>query len=524
MMRPAWLVVRQGGWFLISAAVFAVLVTSNSAGYRFGVSDQAFYIPAIRRALTPGLFPRDAALVDAQSRLLAADQLMAWTAAATGLDLPALFALGYLLTVVLFAGGTWLVATALYRTRWAGVALLGALAFRHRITGTGVNTFEGYFHPRTLTFAIGLVAIGAVLRQRWLLAGALVGTGFLVHPTTALWFALWVGTAVFVSVPRLRRPALTLAAGGAGVAVWMVVSGPLAGSLTTMDAEWMAALASKDYLFPSDWSLETWAVNALAPVVLGALFLVRRRAGLVTREEAAVVAGCGALFLLFLVVLPLIEARVALAVQLQVSRVLWPVEFLATAYLVWALCEWAPRGRSARGGPEVAKNENTPDPVSSFRRPAAVAIALLIAAGVRGYHVLEVEHNRPLVSRELPDTAWLETGEWAESHTPLDAHFLMDQGHAWRYGVSFRVAGERDVLLEHVKDSAMGLYSRAVALRVLERDRAIGDFSRLTPERVVQLAERYDLDYLVADRTFPFPVAFRSGTFRVYSIGETARR
>jgi len=36
----------------------------NSAGYRYGASDQAFYIPAIVRHLEPADFPRDAPLID----------------------------------------------------------------------------------------------------------------------------------------------------------------------------------------------------------------------------------------------------------------------------------------------------------------------------------------------------------------------------------------------------------------------------------------------------------------------------
>ena len=42
------------------AVAFVLLATLNSAGYRYGASDQAFYIPAVLRHLDPALFPRDA--------------------------------------------------------------------------------------------------------------------------------------------------------------------------------------------------------------------------------------------------------------------------------------------------------------------------------------------------------------------------------------------------------------------------------------------------------------------------------
>ncbi len=43
--------------------------------------------------------------------------------------------------------------------------------------------------------------------------------------------------------------------------------------------------------------------------------------------------------------------------------------------------------------------------------------------------------------------------------------------------------GTRDVFLEEVKDSAMAIYSRDVAVRVVERTAAIGDFAALTAPR-----------------------------------------
>ena len=42
---------------------FLVLATLNSAGYRYGASDQAFYLPAMLERLDPALFPRDSDLI-----------------------------------------------------------------------------------------------------------------------------------------------------------------------------------------------------------------------------------------------------------------------------------------------------------------------------------------------------------------------------------------------------------------------------------------------------------------------------
>jgi hypothetical protein len=102
---------------------------------------------------------------------------------------------------------------------------------------------------------------------------------------------------------------------------------------------------------------------------------------------------------------------------------------------------------------------------------------------------------------------------------PRDIHVLADPGHAWKYGSSVRVSAERDVLLEEQKDTAIAMYSRDVAVRVVERIQAIGDFSSLTADRVRALAERYDLDYVVTEKPLPpLREVYRNSQFRIYDI------
>ena len=129
-------------------ASFAVLVTANSAGYRFGVSDQAFYVPAVERLIAPSLFPRDAALIDSQARLTVSDDLIARIVLATRATLPA----GLLHRLPDHTGRLcWRSISdrpRYYASVWTSAALLFALTFRHRLLETGVNSFEGYFHPR----------------------------------------------------------------------------------------------------------------------------------------------------------------------------------------------------------------------------------------------------------------------------------------------------------------------------------------------------------------------------------------
>ena len=131
--------------------------------------------------------------------------------------------------------------------------------------------------------------------------------------------------------------------------------------------------------------------------------------------------------------------------------------------------------------------------------------------------VIVVERPRGVFVPGLPVTAWTRTLSWLEAHTPASAHVLADPGHAWRHGVPVRVTGH-DVYLEDVKDTAMALYSRAVAQRVIDRTRDLGDFDALTPDKARALATRYDLDYLISTAKVDLPLVSSHGRFHVYRL------
>ena len=128
------------------------------------------------------------------------------------------------------------------------------------------------------------------------------------------------------------------------------------------------------------------------------------------------------------------------------------------------------------------------------------------------------EHaERPLFEVSIPESPWLDAMHWL-SRQPIDAHVLADPGHAFKYGVSVRVAAARDVLLEDDKDAAIAMYSRTIAERVVDRRRALADFPSMTAARARSLAERYDLNYLVTEATLPLPEVYRNSRFRIYAL------
>jgi len=478
------------------ALAFCLVAILNSGGYRYGIGDHAFYVPAVVQHLDPTLFPRDRDMLHAQDRFMLYDDATAAVARTTGLSVPVLFFIGHIIGLIALFGATVAIGRAMYRSWWTVALLAALLTLRHRITQTGANTLEAYFHPRMLAFALGAWAIAAYLRGKGLVALGLVAIAFALHPTTALWFGLWMTTALVVAERQWRIPLMALGTLAATLAIWAVTAGPLRGHLIRMDPLWTSALAGKDYVFPSDWNASFWLVNFSYLGVAAVIYFWRRRRGLAKPREGGLLAGAAALVCVFLISWPLMVARIALALQLQTSRVFWMLDLLAAMYLAWLLAE-------------------APSP-SSVRR-AIVVCFVAIAIG-RGVFVWRAEHSGdPVVRIEFPHDNWTDAMKWI-ARTPPEAHILADPGHVWKYGTSVRVSGERDVYLEEVKDLALALYSRDVAVQALQRIHDSQNFAALTPDQLRSLAARYDLDYLVVEHDVDLPLAYRNDQFRVYSL------
>ena len=65
--------------FALCLLPFILLATLNSAGYRYGASDQAFYVPSIVEHLHPEFFTRDHPVLAAQARFMISDDVFfAW--------------------------------------------------------------------------------------------------------------------------------------------------------------------------------------------------------------------------------------------------------------------------------------------------------------------------------------------------------------------------------------------------------------------------------------------------------------
>jgi hypothetical protein len=184
---------------------------------------------------------------------------------------------------------------------------------------------------------------------------------------------------------------------------------------------------------------------------------------------------------------------------LQTSRAFWPVEIVATLYLVWLLVD---RPVSAGNG---------------AWRPRAIAAVLVVVSVARAGYVGFVESpDRATFAFDLPKDDWTAALRWIRDETPSSSYVLADPGHAWKFGTAVRIGAARDVFLEETKDVAMAMYSRDAAHRVTERIVATQDFADMTAAALTALAAREGLDVFVSERALDLPVAHRAGAITVY--------
>jgi hypothetical protein len=340
------------------------------------------------------------------------------------------------------------------------------------------------------------------LRRRVAGPLALVAAAFLVHPTTGLWFIAWLTMAVAVAYPALRQYVAGAGAIAAVVGVWMLAAGPMAGQLRIMDAEWRQLLAAKNYLFPLEWPAYAWVINIGYLPLIAWLYRRRRQAGLVDDTERALVLASATLAVIFAVAVVLQSIGVSLAIQLQPARVFWMFDLLATIYAVWFLAEgWVRAGASS---------------ALAARAPQLLGVVLLSLSTARAMYGVSTG-DRPAFAFGLPDDDWGRAMAYARS-TGKASGWLADPLHAVLYGTSLRVAGERDVFVEAVKDAAIGMYDRDIAVRTARRLEAIGDFKALTAADARRLAAEYDLDFLITERRLDLPPAFESGRLNIYRL------
>lgn len=228
------------------------------------------------------------------------------------------------------------------RCVWLGLGLLFALPC---IYG-GQNIFalaEDFITPRIFAEACVIAALTAFLQRRFRLAGALTLVSLVIHPLMTM-AGVVVALLTRTTPPRVRI--WVISAGVLGATIVFASLG-MQGKLF-LDEQWRDMLhVGLAYLWVANWGMLTWApiITTLATLAVGALVLEPSHAR--SLSLAGLIAGAGGVACTYIGADVL---HIAIVLQVQTWRWLWPATFLATLMLPFILYRCWSLGVYGRAG------------------------------------------------------------------------------------------------------------------------------------------------------------------------------
>ncbi|MBD3182429.1 hypothetical protein GF312_09070, partial [Candidatus Poribacteria bacterium] len=335
------------------AILFLLLITTLGLfinGYRYGVADQAMYIPMIDRIINPYLFPGDYLFEEAS------EGYNLWIPAVAFLSrfIPKewLFFTGYIITRILLFWSIYHISMNLFESRGAAFVGILFLLVRKPVGGTATSTQEVFFTLRSNAIPIALAFLIPYFRGRFILSAILCGITFVIHPITAV-------PVVILLVLRLiydgfrRNRWLSLKAFGVFVLCVLplfiqvfFISKTNSSDLSFFsksDLQWMEIIRQRDsYIFISSWNKNVFTFLAFYSILFLIITFIqslsqKKDIKISSLWSYLIILVCGVLFLIayiFVQVYPL-----PLVVQLQLARSFFLIINMSMIYAAWMLWE-----------------------------------------------------------------------------------------------------------------------------------------------------------------------------------------
>ncbi len=390
-------------------------------GYHRGIEDMAVYLPAIKKLITPALYPYDAAFFLLYIRYTVFHSFVAALTRATHIPLDWMIFLLHLASVFLFLFGCLAVIRTCIKeevAQWAGVALVAAL-LTLPVTGTALFLVDQHLAPRTLASAFLLFATVAVLngQPRALLWVFLAG---LFHPTIT---AYGIVHLVVLAMPHISaRPAALLSG--------LPMSEP-------SNPIWREMMSHRHFQYPLEWTWYEW-LGVGGPLVF---LLTYARVG--RRNNMPVLERLCTRFVISTIIGVLAALITTSSFPTQTWERLEPMRILHLTYVVFVLISGAVLGKY----------------ILRTQWIRWIALFLPISLGMFYSQRQEFPSDRHIELPGLaPHNAWVQAFEWVRENTPQNAFFVLDPNYMNRPGQDirgFRGIAERSALADDVKDNSV---------------------------------------------------------------------
>jgi hypothetical protein len=407
----------------LGALLLLTLGTVAVNGYHPGVEDAEIYLPGVLKVLNPRLFPYNQGFFASHAHLTLYPNLIAASVRLSHLPLEFAMLLWHLLALWLFLFACWRISRLCFaspRAVWGGVALVAAL-LTIPVAGTSLYIMDQYVNTRTLSTPMILLAIVNVVEHKWWRGLAWIVLTGLIHPLMVVFGAAYMFFLVWMERHEFA-PAAALALL------------PL-GFFPPITNAYRQILNTREYFFLLHWEWYEW-LGLLGP------FPILWCYGRISRSHQLPVLKrmCSALILfelLFFAAALVISLppQFANLAELQPMRALLLVYILMFLFTGGLLAQWILADKLWRW----------------------LALFLPLCLGML-YAQRQLFPASPHL--ELPWTRnnnqWVQTFEWIQQNTPVDAYFALNPQHMGLSGEDqhgFRAIAQRSMLADALKDS-----------------------------------------------------------------------
>jgi len=445
-------------------------------GYHPGLEDDGVYLPAIKKDLSPQLYPHDSDFFQVQLQATVFDKLIAGSIRLSGISLPWGILVWQFASIFLILYACWQISRRCFpeaHSQWAAVAMVASL-LTIPVSATALCLVDQHLHPRALATAAILGAILAVLDRRPLFAGAFLTAALLLHPIMAS-FGISYCTFLFCNQPNWlsRKSSKWHSAGAAAFFL------PLGWIFDPASDAWRQAARTRSYYFLLNWRWYEW-LGVFAPLVLlwGFRWIARRN-----RSPAMERLACR--LMLFGIFQTIVGLIIMLPPSFERLRPLQPMRFLHLVYLLFFLLLGGLVGQYI------------------LRKHIYRWLLLFIPLAAAMFYVQRqtLPATEPLELPGLaPRNAWVQAFYWVRENTPRDAYFALDPYYMNLPGEDyhgFRALAERSALADYLKDPPVVTQVPRLAARWQAEVNAQSGWKNFQKADFQKLKREFGVDWVV---------------------------
>jgi hypothetical protein len=460
---------------VLALAFLAVLVH----GYHPCVEDAEIYLPGIKKALNPELYPHNADFFASHARMTLFPNLIAGSVRLSHVPLDWALLVWHWLSIFLLLLACWHLGRLAFRetrARWGGIALVASL-LTIPVAGTALYIMDEYLSTRSLSTPAVLFIIINFVERKFVRAALWAVFTAAIHPLMVVFGLAYV---VLLFAVGLRHGALADARERVMTAAMLLLPFGLFPPVTDAYRE---VLNTRPYFFLLRWHWYEW-LGILGPLALLWWFRViarRQRLPVLEKMSSAAVAFTVVFFLAALAIT--VPPQLANLAELQPMRCLHLVYILLFVFGGGLLAQWVLKDRAWRW-----------------------AVLFVPLCGGMCYAQVQLFPHSPHVEwpGAAPANDWVRAFLWIRQNTPVDAYFALHPDHMALSGEDqhgFRAIAERSMLADNIKDSGAVSMFPNLADTWREQVRAQQGWNEFQVSDFQRLKQRFGVNWVVVDRS-----------------------